>query len=629
MFSTGATTSSINVFSSGNYFVTVVGSNGCAGSSAPVAVTVLPAPVPELMADGSKTICEGGSVTLTSAAASEYMWSTGDTTQSIIVSSAGSYFIDVTYANGCSATSEVATVIVTSNPATTISADGPLTICEGDSVVLTSSEANAYMWSTGDTTRSITVTTAGTFSVTGTYSGGCSSNSSPVTVIVNTSPAPMITASGDTDICPGDSVMLTATAGTSYMWSNGDSIQSITVTMAGDYYVTVSAGNGCTGMSDTVTVNVAAPPTPTIVASGPLTFCKGDSVTLTVTGPGMYQWNTGSTAQSITVRVSGTYVVTVRDTFGCSSATASATVKVIVPAVAIITASGPTTFCVGDSVMLTASNGASFLWSNGETGKTIPVFTAGMYSVIISDINGCKDTSNPITVAIPVDIDLGIDTVVCGDCITLVAGAPWLTYSWSTGSDYPAIRVCFSDTITVTAWAGMCMDRDTIIIDINPMPEVDLGADTTLAAPGTVTLDAGNAGTTFMWSTGETTQTIVVDSSGSYFVDVSNILGCIGTDTIVVTIPTSIDEHAGGVSNMKIFPNPNSGEFNLSFDLRNTEDVQVRIVNYLGEIIYTESLDDFSGLYEKQIQMPAVATGVYFVQVTAGSKVRTIKVSKI
>ena len=134
----------------------------------------------------------------------------------------------------------------------TITPNNNINICQGQSVLLTASAGSSYLWSNGATASSISVSTAGNYTVTITQANGCVSTSLPATVNVNANPAkPIISASGSTtNVCPGKTVTLTSSAATAYLWSNGATTQSIVVNAAGNYTVTVSNSNGCTNISD-------------------------------------------------------------------------------------------------------------------------------------------------------------------------------------------------------------------------------------------------------------------------------------------------------------------------------------------------------------------------------------------
>ena len=133
------------------------------------------------------------------------------------------------------------------NVTPTITAGGPLTFCAGGKVTLTSSAGKTYLWSTGATTRGIDVTVAGTYTVKVTYASGCQSLASPAIVVtVNPLPAtPTITAGGPTSLCTDETVTLTSSAGTTYLWSTGATTASININTAGSYAVQVTDANGC------------------------------------------------------------------------------------------------------------------------------------------------------------------------------------------------------------------------------------------------------------------------------------------------------------------------------------------------------------------------------------------------
>jgi hypothetical protein len=327
LWSNGATTQSITVGSSGNYSVQITNANGCqSAASAAVSVTVNPLPsTPTITAGGPTTFCQGGSVVLTSSTGSSYLWSNGATTQSITVSSSGSYSVQVTNANGCqSGASAATTVTVNPLPATpTITTGGPTTFCQGGSVTLTSSAGSSYLWGNGATTQSITVGSSGNYSVQVTNANGCQSGASAATTVtVNPLPAtPTITAGGPTTFCQGGSITLTSSAGSSYLWSNGATTQSITVAGSGNYSVQVTNVNGCQSAASSataVTVN-PLPPIPTITQAGN---------TLTSSAASGNQWHfngtaiAGATSQSYTYTTGGNYSVTVTNASGCSSSSA-------------------------------------------------------------------------------------------------------------------------------------------------------------------------------------------------------------------------------------------------------------------------------------------------------------------
>jgi len=475
---------------------------------------------PTITAGGPTTFCAGGSVNLTSSPGTTYLWSNGATTQSINITTSGSYTVKVTNASGCMSAASAATIVtVNALPATpTITAGGPTTFCAGGSVTLTSSPEATYLWSNGATMQSINVTTAGSYSVRVKNASGCQSASSVATIVtVNALPAtPTITTSGPTTFCAGGSITLTSSTGSTYLWSNGATTASINVTTAGSYSVRVTNANGCQSapsVATVITVN-ALPATPTITAGGPITFCAGGNVTLTSSAGTSYLWSNGATTPSINITASGSYTVKVTNASGCQSAASAATVVTVnaLPITPTITASGPTTFCAGGSVTLTSSAGTSYLWSNGATTQSINVTTSGSYTVIVTNASGCQSALSVATVvtsnalpAVPTITAGGPTTLCAGGSVTLTSSAG-SSYLWSNGATTPSINITTAGSYTVQVTnANGCqsaVSAATLVI-VNALPIVDAGADATIPNGTSKTINATVTGTgpfTYSWS---------------------------------------------------------------------------------------------------------------------------------
>ena len=188
---------------------------------------------------------------------------TNETTSSITVKTSGTYFVVGTNTDGCSGTSNSIDVTANPLPVVVVTPDGSTTFCEGDSVVLTASGSDSYIWSpTGETTISITVKTPGTYYAVGTDVTGCSGTSNSISVTVNLNPTVSIITQGNTAICEGGSVGLCASNGTTFSWNMiGGSNQCFSAMNPGHYIVTITDDNGCIGVSDPLDVTVALPPT--------------------------------------------------------------------------------------------------------------------------------------------------------------------------------------------------------------------------------------------------------------------------------------------------------------------------------------------------------------------------------
>ena len=304
----------------------------------------------------------------------------------------GTYKFQATYnGNTC-----VQNFDIVSSATATITPSGPTTFCQGDSVILTANAGSSYLWSTGATKRSITVKNTGSFTVTVTFANGSSATSSATTVTVNTLPAATVTTNGTTTFCQGDSVILTSSAGTSYLWNNGATTRSITVKTAGSYSVKVTNANNCSATSAATAVTVNTLPSATISASGSTTFCQGDSVILTSSAGVSYLWNNGKTTRSITVKTAGSYSVKVTNGNNCSSTSASISVTIRTPLNnLIITLRNDTLFAPYASPAKWYNTGNSTSIGNGlfyKCSQTANYYVTGL------DTNGCIATSNTLFV---------------------------------------------------------------------------------------------------------------------------------------------------------------------------------------------------------------------------------------
>ena len=165
------------------------------------------------------------------------------------------------------------------------------------------------------------------------------------------------------------------------------------------------------------------------------------------------------------------------------------------------------------SLLMQANAGSTYLWSTGETTQSITVSTSGNYSVTVTDANGCSATDDAnATIHANPTVNLGADQQTCsGNTITFDAGNAGSTYLWSTGETTQTISVSASGNYSVVVTdANGCSATDDANATIHANPVVDLGIDQETCSGNSITFDAGNAGSTYLWSTGETTQSITV-----------------------------------------------------------------------------------------------------------------------
>jgi gliding motility-associated-like protein len=319
LWSNGNTTEDISGLPADDYTLTVTDANGCELVSQALTIGIDGTlPKPNITVDGAIPFCEGGSVILTSDNTTGNIWSNGETTQSITVTDAGDYSLYISRNDCESEVSDIVMVTVTPIPdAPVITANGPLTFCEGESVVLTSNYVTGNTWNTNETSQNITVTQDGSYTVSAVVNGCPSPASEPVMVVVNEIPEAIITAE-ENEVCAGGSLVLQTTLlADSYLWSDGTTNQTTTVTSAGTYSVTVTTA----GCSDETEITIGSKALPNVDLGTDTTLCDGETLTLNTFNANIesYNWSNGATVSDIEVVESGLVSVTVTNECGNAS----------------------------------------------------------------------------------------------------------------------------------------------------------------------------------------------------------------------------------------------------------------------------------------------------------------------
>ncbi len=385
--------------SSGNYIVTLVVINqyGCSDT---ITHSISINPPPFANAGPDQAICLGSNVTLTATGGVSYQWNPGgDTTGTIIVSpsSGTTYTVIVTDANGCSSADTIA-INVNPLPNPTVSPDQ--SVCAGQSVILIAGGGVSYEWNpTGATTSTITVTpgSSTTYAVNVIDANGCQATAF-VNITIHQNPTVNMPTAVFT--CTGVNTLLDpGNVGTSYQWSNGSTSQTISVSQQGIYTVTVTNQFGCTASGSTQ-VSVGGQ---VVNNANTISICQGNTTVINAGFAGStYQWNNGSTAQTITVSNAGNYNVTITDANGCSG-TVTNTVMVNVLPLADFT---PNNVCINDPMLFhdisTINNGSitSWNWNFGDGNVSQQQNPQHIYqstgtwtvSLIVTSNSGCADT---------------------------------------------------------------------------------------------------------------------------------------------------------------------------------------------------------------------------------------------
>ncbi len=399
--------------------------------------------------------------------------------------------------------------------------------------------------------------------------------------------AELLTIPNDT-ICAGSPVVFnnTSTNAFNYIWSFGDGAPlNTTVSPShiyaapGNYNVMLIAidSSGCI-LSDTAHLTVVVLPPPTVNLGNDIVLCQTPNITLDAGASGsIYTWSSGATTQTIVATTTGTYWATVGNG-ACSDSDSINIQEVIEPELGV-----DTILCIGQTITLIAPPSAiSYQWSTGAITQTITVGSVGQYWVSVNwGVCQTKDTINIATIPYPI-VNLPSSAQICpGDSILLDPGSNTdATYLWSTGLTTQSITVFSGGTYTVKATNQKCSIWDTTaVIGIAPITLDDY---VTLCNIEKYSLDAGPGGTTYLWSTGETSQKIDIKVAGKYWV-VMNTSLCTLSDTIIV-------EGSLGAG-ILWFPNsftPNRDLLNDFFTVKGVDITyfQMMIFNRWGELIF-------------------------------------------
>lgn len=573
-------------------------------------------------------ICKGESTILKASGGSTYEWSNGETTQNITVSPDETTTYKVTVSKGSESAEDK--VIVSVNEVTAY-AGADKTITEGDTVALTATGGDTYLWSTGETTETILVnpTSITTYTVTATQ--GVCEGTDEVRVTVNPSTGSGTTvvanAGEDKIICEGASVTLTATGGSIYEWSNGATTESITVAPNNTktYTVNVSDGNSTDTDEVIVTVNRVI-----ANAGADVSINEGESTLLTAIGGDSYVWSTGETTASINVNPLKTsnYVVTVKKQ-NCE-ATDEILVKVIPrPDPVVANAGTDVSICEGDQITLTASGGNSYAWDNGATTKSITVGPTNTktYTVTVSD-GLTSDTDEVIVSVKTVTADAGSDrTITQGETVTLVA-VGGETYLWNTGEKTNSITVkpTSTKTYSVAVYKGSCHDTDEVrvtvqtIVDSDPPPaQADAGEDVTICL-GKSTFLQGSGGNTYLWSTGATVDKLQVTPTRTTTYTLNATRGGVtNSDTVTITVENCESDLTDNDHDIQheivVYPNPTDGMLHIETN-HSKGDYQLIINDYKGSIIYTDQIkSSTSNKISKDVDLSRYVQGIYFFKV--------------
>ncbi len=477
------------------------------------------------------------------------------------------------------------------------------TICRGDTSSLSGPFGFDYLWSTGDTSRSISISplNSTTYKLTISDGSGCLASDSAVIFVRD---LPIANIGGADTVCSGSTVTLIASGGTTYLWSTGQVLPSVQIVPAGFVNISLVAIDqfGCRD-ADSVTIGELQNPT---VQVADQTACPEQAATFSTTNTwSTYLWSTGDATATTTTNISGSVAVSITDSNGCEGSD-TAVLFNFVPAV--VDVSGPDTVCQGDNATLTAFGGAgvSYLWENGDTTPqtTVSPIVGEFYSVTITDLNGCEipDSISVEEFNPPLATVSGDDTICIGQT-KILSGGGALNLQWSTGETSSTIVVSPTVTtnygITVTDNNG-CTDNDGVTIIVQDLPTVVFDLNDTLFCNtlDSVQLTATPLGGTFSGPavTGSVFSPLLSDEGFHLLIYAfTDAAGCSAVDSQFVTVEVcpgirSIDE----LGSLKVYPNPFDNTTTVSFKLDRAGTLDLKVVDLTGKELYIDTYQDLS-----------------------------------
>lgn len=350
-------------------------------------------------------------------------------------------------------------------------------------------------------------------------------------------------------ICEGQSANLVATGATSYLWSNGvtSSSQTVSPSTSTSYTVTGQSDCGTTTQTATITVN----PVPIVNAGLDTTVCAGSIITLSGSGANTYSWTNGvSNAVPFSVTQTQTYTVTGAAN-GCSN---TDQVTINVNPLPNVNAGPDQLLCEGQSTMLTGSGAPQLMWDQGMTSNSIfsPSLGVHSYTLTGTSSNGCvKSDQVQIVVNENPTVNAGYDVTICqGEAVILnptgASNYQW-SYSVPTNSLFvPTVSGIY--TVTGTSVFG-CTDTDELEITINNLPTIDAGADLTICEGEQITL-LGSGASQLVWNNSVISgQSFIPTTSAVYTLTGTSIDGCVNSDQIAVTVNPLPNPSINGVVN--------------------------------------------------------------------------------
>jgi gliding motility-associated-like protein len=573
-WSNGSTSEDLSNLANGTYSVIVTDANNCSVSNT-YNVTQPLQPI-QNQSTITNVLCIGesnGSINLSvngGTSPYNYVWSNSALTEDISGLSIGTYTVTITDANNCITTfsetiNEPVSGIQISSIPTSVA-------CFGDATGAINLNANGgtgfytFLWSNGETTQNLQNLFSGSYSVLITDENNCTANS---TIFVSQPTTPLTISESHQDaLCVSSvtgSIDLTVSGGNSnysYVWSNGQTSQDISSLSEGIYTVTVTDGQLC---QENISVQILDPNNLIILTethSDVTCFGATDgSIDLTITGGNAvvsYNWSNGAATEDLNNLSAGNYFVNVIDINGCNTFLATTVSQPIAPL--SVTATVSNVVCFGQttgSFNLNPVGGTapySFIWSTGATTEDIGNLSAGNYSVVITDFNGCSiayngtinqasslisTTSNQINVSCFAGSNGAINVAVSG-------GISPYTYTWNTGATSQDLNNLSAGSYSVNIQDnnGCTVQENFVITQPTSGVQGVLVSQNVSCRNGAngaiqLTVSGGSPNYTYNWNNGATTEDLNNLTAGQFAVLITDANGCTNSYTAQITQPST------------------------------------------------------------------------------------------
>lgn len=526
--------------------------------------------------------CEGKTITFLDASVSyptEWVWTfeggtpatSSEKSPQVTWFSPGTYNVTLTVSNSAGSSTIVKSITINPSPTVSVQASH-LAICAGQSITLSATGANNYLWNSGlgsgaNKTTSPFVTT--TYTVTG-NANGCTNTAS---VTVQVTPIPALTIQTDKETyCEGDAITLTATGAQEYSWNNGEGNGNVFVILATvGTTVDLFGANGVCTSTTTFVPQVFAGPDLTLIADK-FAICEGESVTLEALGGDTVSWAhtlDHASIQIVTPVETTTYAVSASDETGCWSF--SDVIITVHPNPTILLSESSGSFCEGSTITITASGADLYIWSNGDlTSSTVlEILSSGALTVNGSTEFGCSGEATFTWDALPLpSLVVTPDSIVtCQDGEALKISAEGaIEYKWSViGLTGPMVFIApSSPTPIIVEGIGEngCSGFVIIPVTILPSPEIQIEASATEICKGSTVLLTASGADYWVWldNLGNQNQVEVTPVNTTYFsVSGFSEFGCMSTEFIQIQVKSP-------ALNLTTWPDPtcNSGYFSVA-----------------------------------------------------------------